>query len=209
MDKKKNRQVLNCLLNDVKCWKKSIENLVTNSTLVLLPSVVRVPFNFPVKNLKMVAIKFLVLLTAISGASMANLMPQAILQLLQSKYGERPVLIEVFYTSKTIKILDETLKLLGGVKQLKVTPINITDIISMGEPMIEPCVFNPRMICPRTIQMTQFFCLTSSSITLYGRTYINTHNEDKHFCRSSCCNRYLVKKRIFFSFHNFLPRISN
>ena len=48
-------------------------------------------------------------------------MPQAILQLVKSYYGEDSVKIEVIYNSDRIKILPETLKLLSGVKELKVT----------------------------------------------------------------------------------------
>ena len=79
----------------------------------------------------MVAIKFYVLLIVVFGESKESLVPQAILQLVQSNYGERPVLIEVFYNSRKVKILDETLTLLSSVKQLKVTPINITEVALM------------------------------------------------------------------------------
>ena len=117
-----------------KVENKSIENLVTSSFLVLVPSVLRASFKLLVKKLKMVAIKFIVLFIAVSSESMASLLPQAILQLVQSNYGEHPVLIEVFYNSREVKVLDETLKMLSRVKQLKVTPVNITKIILMGPP---------------------------------------------------------------------------
>ena len=77
----------------------------------------------------MVAIKFFVLLIAVTCESKKSLVPQAILQLVQSNYGESSVLIEVFYNSGEVEILDETVKLLSSVKHLKITPVNITDII--------------------------------------------------------------------------------
>ena len=124
-----------------------MENLATNSTLVFLPSVVRAPFKLLVKKLKMVPIKFFVVLIAVSCESKKSLMPQAILQLVQSNYGERPVVIEVFYTSRKVKIVDETLKLLNGVKKLKVTPINITEIILMGPRKFLTCSGSYKDIC--------------------------------------------------------------
>ena len=72
----------------------------------------------------MVAIQFLVLLIAVLCESKKSLVPQAILQLVQKNYGERSLVIEIFYNSRKVKILDETLKLLRSEKQLKVTPIN-------------------------------------------------------------------------------------
>ena len=75
----------------------------------------------------MVAIKFLVLLLTVLCDSRKSLVPQAILQLVRNKYGELPVVIEVFYSIKKVNIFDETLKLLGSEKQLKITPTNTTD----------------------------------------------------------------------------------
>ena len=98
----------------------------------------------------MVAIKIFVLLIAISGGSMASLVPQAIVQLLQSNNGERPVVIEVFYNSRKVKILDETLKLLSSLKQLKVTPINITEIIlSQNTQGLLECYSDYTVKCPQ------------------------------------------------------------
>ena len=105
----------------------------------------------------MVAIKIFVVLMVVSGDLMASLVPQAILQLVQSNYGERPVLIEVFYTSKKVKIFDETLKLLSSVKQLKVTPINITEVILMGRPKIERCFHDYQNICPQNYSNDAIF----------------------------------------------------
>ena len=51
-------------------------------------------------------------------------MPQAIVQLVKSYYGEDCVKIEVFYNSDRMEILDETLKLLSEVKEVKVTQFN-------------------------------------------------------------------------------------
>ena len=50
-----------------------------------------------------------------------SLVPQAILQLVQSQFGENYAKIEVIYNSDRIEILDETLKLLGEVGELKIT----------------------------------------------------------------------------------------
>ena len=61
--------------------------------------------------------------------SKQSLVPQAILQLVESHYGESCVKIEVFYNSDRIKILDETLKILSEVKELKITEIIQTDLL--------------------------------------------------------------------------------
>ena len=76
-------------------------------------------------------------------------MPQAILQLVQSYYGERSVVIEVFYNSREVKILGETLKLLSGIKQLKITPINIRETILIGPKKKEKCYEDQKVICPQ------------------------------------------------------------
>ena len=65
------------------------------------------------QKFKMVTIKFLFVIFVVFCESKKSLVPQAILQLVRSNYGERPVVIEIFYNSKKIEILDETLKLLG------------------------------------------------------------------------------------------------
>ena len=75
----------------------------------------------------MVAKVFCILLYAVLCESKKSLLPQAILQLVQSNYGERPGVIEVFYNLREVKFLDETLKMLSSEKQLKVTPINTFD----------------------------------------------------------------------------------
>ena len=74
--------------------------------------------------MKMVAKIFNILFFVVLCESKKSLVPQAILQLVRNYYGERPVVIEVFYNSREVEILDETLKLLSSEKQLKVTPIN-------------------------------------------------------------------------------------
>ena len=76
----------------------------------------------------MVAVKFLFLFLVVLCGSKASLMPKAILKLVQDNYGTHPVVIEVFFNSRKIKILDETLKLLSLAKHIKVTPINTDDI---------------------------------------------------------------------------------
>ena len=72
----------------------------------------------------MVAKIFCILLFTVLCKSKKSLVPQAIVQLVRSNYDEHPVVIEVFYNSREVKILDETLKLLRNEKQFKVTPIN-------------------------------------------------------------------------------------
>ena len=67
--------------------------------------------------------EFLVLLFAVCCESKLKLVPQAIFQLVQSHYGEGAVQIEVIYNSDQLKFLDKTLKLLGEVKQIKVTRV--------------------------------------------------------------------------------------
>ena len=53
--------------------------------------------------------------------SRISFVPQAILQLVQSHLNKSSVKIEVFYNTKSMKILDETLKLLSEVTEVKVT----------------------------------------------------------------------------------------
>ena len=77
----------------------------------------------------MFAIKFLVLFIAVSCESKASLMPQAILQLVQTYYGDSSTILEIAYSSKKVKILDETLKLLSAVKQLQLNPSYLYDTI--------------------------------------------------------------------------------
>ena len=76
----------------------------------------------------MVAVKFYICLWIVFCESKRSLVPQAIVQLVQSHYGGSSVKIEIFYNSNGIKIMDETVKLLSGVKELKVTKINTTEI---------------------------------------------------------------------------------
>ena len=76
----------------------------------------------------MVVFKFFVLTFVVFCESKINLLPQAIFQLIQSHYGESSVKIEVFYNSDRIEIIDETLKLLSAVKNLKVTKIDTANI---------------------------------------------------------------------------------
>ena len=72
---------------------------------------------------------FLLLITLCSTLceSKRSLVPQAILQLVKSHYGEDSVKIEVIYNSDRIKVLPEILKLLSGVKELKVTKVEAND----------------------------------------------------------------------------------
>ena len=78
--------------------------------------------------------KFLFPFFVVLCESKKSWVPQAISQLVQDNYGERPVVIEIFHNSRKIEILDETLKLLGEKKHIKVTPINMDEIdLSMRE----------------------------------------------------------------------------
>ena len=73
----------------------------------------------------MKTLKFLVLLQlGFFSESKRSLVPQAILQLVQSQFGDSSAKIEVFYNSNRMKILDETLKLLSEVRELKITKVN-------------------------------------------------------------------------------------
>ena len=84
----------------------------------------------------MIGLKFQFFLFVALCESKRSLVPQAILQFVKSHYGEYPVKIEVIYNSDGIKILSETLKLLGEVKEIKVTNIyddlDNTDLISIS-----------------------------------------------------------------------------
>ena len=80
----------------------------------------------------MVAKIFCILIFAVLCESRKSLVPQAILQLVRSNYGERPVVIEVFYNSKQVEIFDETLKMLSSEKKLKVTSIDMNDLIKFN-----------------------------------------------------------------------------
>ena len=81
------------------------------------------------EKVRMVVIQFFVLLLTVLCESKISLVPQAILQLVRRNYGERAVVIEIFSNSKNVKILQETLKLLGSErKRTKLTLINIDKI---------------------------------------------------------------------------------
>ena len=71
-------------------------------------------------EIRMIGIKICLLLFVVLCESRQSLVPQAIMQLVQNHFGESPVNIEVFYNSDRIKILEQTLKLLSAVKNLKV-----------------------------------------------------------------------------------------
>ena len=81
----------------------------------------------------MVAKMFCILLFAALCESKKSLVPKAIVHLVRSNNGERPALIEIFYNSRKVKILDETLKLLSREKKLKVTPIDMNDLSRLNE----------------------------------------------------------------------------
>ena len=76
----------------------------------------------------MVALKILVLVVAVMCEAKANLVPQAIVKLVQNNYGDSSAVIEIFYNSRKVKNLDETLKLLSREKQFKITPIDMNDL---------------------------------------------------------------------------------
>ena len=64
-------------------------------------------------------------------------MPQAILQLGRSNYGDSPLVIRIHYYSTKVDILDETLKLLSNEKQLKLTLIDMEEFIDDTENCIK------------------------------------------------------------------------
>ena len=64
---------------------------------------------------KMISRKYYIFLFVILCESNASLAPQAILQLVQDNNGNSSVVIEVFYNSEKVKILDETLRLQGQI----------------------------------------------------------------------------------------------
>ena len=81
----------------------------------------------------MVAKVFCILLFTVLCESKKSLVPQAILQLVRSNYGDSSNVIEVFYNSRKVKILDKTLKLLSSEKKLKITPIDMKDLSPFDE----------------------------------------------------------------------------
>ena len=107
----------------------------------------------------MIVIQFFIVFIAVMGGSGASLMPQAILQLVQSYYVERSVVIEVLYSSREVKILGETLKLLSGGNQLKVTPMNIVSPILIGPDEYEKCFLDPQIICRQNYSNDAIFLL--------------------------------------------------
>ena len=56
--------------------------------------------------------------------------PRAIFELVEGRYGGSSVKIEVFYNSRSLTILDETIKLLSQSKNIKVTEISTKDVIA-------------------------------------------------------------------------------
>ena len=99
--------------------------------------------NFVTLNstLKMVVFKFYCLLLIVLCDSKKSLVPQAILQLVKSHYGESSVIIEVFYNSDRLKVLDETLALLSGVKRLKITKVDAATRIDKSENAFNDAIF--------------------------------------------------------------------
>ena len=83
----------------------------------------------------MVAGKYFVFMFMVLCESQGSLVPQAILQLVQSNYGKRSMMIEVFYNSRKVKILGATLKLLKSEKYVKITQIDMDDLRKFGGPM--------------------------------------------------------------------------
>ena len=91
------------------------------------------------------------LLLAVLLLSNASFVPQAVLQLVRDYYSEQPVVIEVFYNSEKVKILDETLKLLKGAKNIKVTKIN-ADEIDLSELNDDNCKQYPVHFCIQSFE---------------------------------------------------------
>ena len=82
------------------------------------------------EKMKMVAKICCILFIAVLCESKKSLVPQAIFELVQSYYGERRAVIEVFYI-REVKILDETLKLLKSEKQLIITEIDMDHYVEI------------------------------------------------------------------------------
>ena len=88
--------------------------------------------------LKLVSVLFVVLCEA-----KRNLVPQAIMQLVKDEFGKSAAVLEVFYNSET-KILDETLKLLSAVRNIKITKVDIgsetddTDVVDQEPSGTDP-----------------------------------------------------------------------
>ena len=59
--------------------------------------------------------------------SKQSLVPQAILKLVQNHYSVKRVIIEVFYNSHQIKILEETIKLVSGDREIKATKVYVNE----------------------------------------------------------------------------------
>ena len=85
----------------------------------------------------MVAIKYFVLLIVVLCEAKKSLVPQAILQLVRSKYGDSSLVIRIFHDSMKVNILDETLKLLSNEKQMKITLIDMNELF---DDELENCV---------------------------------------------------------------------
>ena len=71
-------------------------------------------------KIKMIGTKIYLLLFVVLFDSSQSLVPQAIQQLVQNHFGESPVNIDVFYNSDRIKVLEQTVKLLSTVNNVKV-----------------------------------------------------------------------------------------
>ena len=104
----------------------------------------------------MISRKFYILLFAILCESNGSSIRQAIFQLVKGYYGDSSVVIEVFYNSEKVKILDETLKLLSAGTNLKLTPIN-TNEIDLDKLTYKNCIDNKNDFCYQTSENDAIF----------------------------------------------------
>ena len=72
----------------------------------------------------MIARKIFLLLFLVSCESKPSLVPQSIVQLIQKNNVKNSLKVEVFYNSEKLEILDETLKLLSELKEVKLTKLD-------------------------------------------------------------------------------------
>ena len=125
--------------------------------------------------MKMVAKIFCILIFTVLCESKKSLVPQAISQLVQSNYGERPEVIEIFYTSKKMKILDETLKLLKIEKQLKIAPIDMNNLSQFSE---ENCTTDYLYYCVKPFSNDAIFLF--DTMENYQEWKLNLHDPERY-----------------------------
>ena len=120
----------------MKCFEAFLPRLILSTFSGTIPSQAIDFISFALSStlklvsekIKMEAKIFCILLITVLCESKRSLVPQAILELVRRNYGEHRAVIEVFYSSRKVEILDETLKLLKSEKQLIITEVDMEDI---------------------------------------------------------------------------------